>query len=122
MSENCSVYPKFTQLHLFASELLLILSSKKDVSVEIICNQIENGKIVEYIKKQFGFKNMNSSIEYFKDIDSIMKRKYVYENEARNLSLEHSGIGYLIQLILDDFNANMCDMSNNGFNPDDYRL
>lgn len=115
-------YTKFEQLFSFASELLIILASKKDVPVETICDQIDAGTIVEYIFKKFGFKSMSNTFTKFSDINAIMKKNGAFENDAKDLGQGNSGICYLIQLILDDLRTNMYDMELNHVNPDSFRM
>lgn len=114
--------PKFAQLYEFASELLLLLVNEKNEEVEKICEEIEAGTITNYFYNKYSFKNINSSLEAFADVNSIMKSKYVSQKEAENRCLEQNGIAYLIQLIWDDVSKNLYDMKFNDIDPDNYRF
>lgn len=114
--------PKFAQLCEFASELLLLLADEKNEDVEKVCKEIEAGTVTDYFHNKYGFKNMNSSLEVFADVNDIMKNKYVSKREAENKCLEQNGIAYLIQLILDDVSQNLYDMKFNDIDPDSYRV
>jgi len=120
-SENL-IQPKFAQLNGFVSELLLLLEDNKNEKIEIVCDQIEKGNIVNYIQEKYDFKNINSSLEAFVDVNTIMKKIYVSEQDANSKGFERNGIAYIIKLILDDINKNLFDMKFNDVNPDDYRL
>lgn len=114
--------PKFAQLCEFASELLLLLVDGKSEDVEKVCEEIETGNITDYFKNKYGFKNMNSSLEAFAEVNNIMKSKYVSKREAEKKCLEQNGIAYLIQLIWDDVSKNLYDMKFNDIDPDTYRF
>lgn len=114
-------HPKFAQLCAFASELLLLLNSGENVSVETICDQVEAGTIVNYIYKTFSFKNMNNSLDSLSDVNDIMKNKVVSETDAKSMLLDKNGIAYLLQLILYDLQNNLYDIKFNDINPDDFR-
>lgn len=113
---------KFGQLVMFATEILYLIDEGKSVSVEVICEQIENGTIVNYVKNTFKFKNSNSSsLIIDADVNAIFKNKYVSKREAEKYFVSKNGLIYVIHLVLEDLNEALFNMKFNDINADDYR-
>lgn len=123
MSFETNKRPKFSQLNDFAYELLLLLVDGEKEDVEIICNEIEQGTIINYFYEKYGFKDINNinNINNLVDVNNIMKMKYVSNRNAENQGLSKNGIVYLIELILHDLVSTLYNLKSNGINPDDYR-
>ena len=122
MNSDKFIKPKFAQLCEFASELLQLIDNKKSEEIEIVCEQIEKGNIVNYFQEKYSFQNMNSSLEGFVDVNTIMKKMYVSDQDANCKGFDSNGIAYIIKLILDDISRNLFNMECNDVNPDEYRL
>lgn len=113
--------PIFGQLNYFAGELLRMIDEGQTVSIEEVCDNIENGTIVQFIKTRCGFKNLNVTVESVKRVNDVLKNKYVSDNEARNMGISSNGLIYITRLIIDDLNELLYDMKFNNVNPESYR-
>lgn len=114
--------PKFAQLHSFATEILYLIEKGEVVSVEQVCNQIEDGAIVNFINNTFGFKNMNTKFESITDVNEMLKAFYVSEQDAEKRLVNKNGLVYIMHLILEDLNTVLYDMKFNNINPDEFRF
>lgn len=115
------VYPVFGQLCLFANELLRMIDERQEISIEEVCNNIEKGTIVQFIKTKCGFKNLDVTVDSVKAVNDILKNKYVSDNKARNMGINNNGLVYITRLIIDDLNGLLYDMKFNDVNPESYR-
>jgi hypothetical protein len=112
--------PIFGQLNYFAGELLRMIDEGQTVSIEDVCDNIEKGTIVQFIKTRCGFKNLNVTVESVKGVNDILKNKYVSDNEAQNMGI-NNGLVYIMRLIIDDLNGLLYDMKWNDVDSESYR-
>ena len=115
------IHPKFSQLSMFACEVLRIVDEGQVISIEAVCDNIEQGTIVEFVKTQFGFKNINVTPDTIPDVNSVLKEKYVSENEARNRGISNSGLIFLAHLIIEDLTSLLYNLKFNDISPESYR-
>ena len=113
--------PRFNQLGWFAEEVLRIVDEGQVIPIEAVCDNIEHGTIVEFIQTQCGFKNIEVTPDSISDVNDVMKRKYVSENDARNKGISNNGLIYLVHLIIEDSTALLYDLHLNDVNPESYR-
>lgn len=113
--------PVFGQLGLFASELLRMIDEKQCVSIQEVCDNIESGTIVQFIKTKCGFKNLNVTVDSVKGVNDILKNMYVSDKEAQNMGISNNGLVYITRLIIDDLNRLLYNMKFNNVNPESYR-
>ena len=113
--------PIFGQLNYFAGELLRMIDEGQTVSIEEVCDNIEKGTIVQFIKTKCGFKNLNVTVESVNKVNDVLKNIYVSDNEARNMGINNNGLVYITRLIIDDLNGLIYDMEFNKVNPESYR-
>ena len=116
-----NTYAVFAQMNMFGGELMRMIDEGQKLSVEEVCDHIENGDIVEYVKAKCGFKNINVTVEGIKAVNAVLKNIYVSENEARKVGIENNGLIYLLWLINDDTNRLLYNMKFNDIEPDVYR-
>lgn len=114
-------YTIFAQLGLFAGELLRMVDEGQTISIDEVCDNIENGTIVEFIKTRCGFKNLNVTIDSVRAVNLILKEKCVGEHEARNYGLNNNGLIYIARLIIDDLTGLLYDIKFNDIDPETYR-
>ena len=114
-------YTIFAQLGFFAGELLRMIDEGQMISIDEVCDNIENGTIVEFIKTRCGFKNLNVTVESVRDVNLILKEKCVGEREARNCGLNNNGLIYIVRLIIDDLTGLLYDIKFNDIDPEMYR-
>jgi hypothetical protein len=112
--------PIFGQLNYFAGELLRMIDEGQTVSIEDVCDNIEKGTIVQFIKTRCGFKNLNVTVESVKGVNDILKNKYVSDNEAQNMGI-NNGLVYIMRLIIDDLNGLLYDMKWTDVDSESYR-
>lgn len=93
--------PEFAQMNIFARELIWMVDEGQTLSIEEVCNHVEAGNIVQYIKNSCGFKNINITVDNVKDVNSILAERYVSEREAQNQGIKNNGLLYLLNLIID---------------------
>ncbi len=112
--------PKFKQLQMFASELIILLDKGKNENILDICEYVEKGEIVEYINKNYSFQNREVNLNSIKDVNDILKKFYVSETEASNRGINSNGIAFLVQLIQEIYSDCMYNMKMNDIEPDIY--
>lgn len=93
--------PEFAQMNIFARELIRMVDEGQTLSIEEVCNHVESGNIVQYIKSSCGFKNVNITVDNVKAVNSILAERYVSEREAQNQGIANNGLLYLLNLIID---------------------
>lgn len=98
-----------------------MIDEGQTVSIGEVCDNIEKGTIVQFIKTRCGFKNLNVTVESVKRVNDVLGNKYVSDNEARNEGLNNNGLVYIIILIIDDLDRLLYDMKFNDVNPESYR-
>ena len=115
-------YPIFSQLGLFARELLRMIDEGQTASIAEVCDNIEQGTITEFINTHCGFKNVDVTPESIADVDNVMKEKYVDEREASKSGINNNGLVYLVHIIVRDLTNLLFDIKFNGINPESYRF
>ena len=98
------------------------MDEKQEISIEDVCNYIENGTIVQFIKTKCGFKNINVTVDSVKDVNYILQNKDVSVNKAQNMGINNNGLAYITGLIIEDLNGLLYDMELNDVNPESYRI
>ncbi len=116
-----NLFPVFAQMNMFVGELMRMIDEGQNLSVEDVCDHIEAGDIVEYVKTMCGFKNINVSVDNVKATNDVLKNFYVSENEARKVGIENNGLIYLLWLINEDTNRLLYNMKFNDIEPDMFR-
>ena len=114
------IMPKFKQLQMFASELIILLDKGKEESITTICEYVEAGKITEFIDKKYSFQNREVNINSIEDVNGILKKFYVSETEASNRGIDINGIAYLLQIIQEIFSNCFYSLRMNEVDPDSY--
>lgn len=113
--------PIFGQLSLFAGELLRMIDEGQTVPIYEVCDSIENGVIVQYVKTKCGFKNLNVTVESVNKVNDILKDKYVSDREAQTMGINNNGLVYISKLIVDDLTKLLYDMRFNNVDPELFR-
>ncbi len=85
----------------FARELIRMIDEGQTLSIDEVCNHVETGNIVQYIKSSCGFKNVDITVDNVKEVNSILAERYVSEREAQNQGITNNGLLYLLNLIID---------------------
>ncbi len=85
--------PIFGQLAWFAYELLRMIDEGQTASISDVCENIEHGTITQFIYTHCGFKNVNVTLESIADVNGVLARKYVSENEANKWGVDNNGLG-----------------------------
>ena len=113
--------PIFNQLNLFAMELLRMIDEGQTASIIEVCDNIENGTITEFICTQFGFKNVNVTLESIADVNKVMKEKDISVNKAHIKEINNNGLVYLVNLIVEDLTHLLYSMRLNRIDPETFR-
>lgn len=112
---------EFAQLGDLARELLRMIDEGQSLPINVVCNSIENGSIVQVIATKCGFKNINVSPDTIPDVNALLKEKYASENEARNRGINKNGLVFIVYLIIDDLAGLLYQLKFNGINPEEFR-
>lgn len=110
-------YPEFSQLILFANELLRMIDEGESLSVCDVCEHIESGFIVEFVYTQCGFKNLNVTVDGIRKVNNILKNHFVSENEASKKGVNKNGLLFILWLVLEEFSQAFFTMKENGIDP-----
>lgn len=111
-------YPEFSQLILFANELLRMIDEGESLSVRDVCEHIESGFIVEFVYTQCGFKDLNVTVDGVRKVNDILKNHFVVsENEARGKGINKNGLLFILWLVLEEFSQTFFTMKENGIDP-----
>lgn len=89
------------EIGVFKSEILFLLDQGKSISVEELENISDNEDIVEYIGKEYGFRNVNSTPENQKLLKAKLKDIYISEQKARDNGIENNGLIYLFDILFE---------------------
>ncbi len=90
------------QVHLFASEILILIDQGKCISLTEFEQIMDEKRIVQYIEEEYGFKNRNSTPENQKLVQQYLNETvYVSENEAYKIGIENNGFVYLLSVLMD---------------------
>lgn len=108
----------FEQLREFSNELLRMIDEGQSLPINVVCDSIDNGSIVQVIAKKCGFKNINVSPYTIPDVNAILKEKYVSENEARNRGIDKNGLIFIVLLIVDHLTNLLYQLEFNDINPE----
>ena len=91
----------FSQINFFRLEIMYLLDQGKFISVEELENISDNGDIVEYIGKKYGFKNINSTPENQRLLKERLKDYYISEGDAKKYCIENNGFVYLLHILFE---------------------
>ena len=114
-------YPIFDQINQFTLEILQMVDQGKVLSIEEVCDHIEEGNIIDYIGTKCRYScsfNKNNIVE----INDLLKNKYVSEAEASHRGIKSNGLLFLLCLMSEDTVHLLYTMTNNNINPEDYRV
>lgn len=113
-------WPKFMQLQMFASELLLLLDKEICEEISDVCDYVEKGKIVEFFSNKHSFQNREVNSNSINAVNEILKKYYVSETVAHDKGIEVNGIVFLLQIIQEIYSNCMYSMKMNEMEPDYY--
>lgn len=89
------------QVSIFQSEIAILLDQGKTISIEQLEAIHDSNDIVDYIGKQFGFQNINSTQNNQNLLKATLKEVYISEGEAKKHSLNNNGLVYLMHILFD---------------------
>lgn len=91
----------FSQINFFRLEIMYLLDQGKSISVEELENISDNGDIVEYIGKTYGFKYRDSIPDNLRLLRKRLKDYYISEEDARKYCIENNGFVYLLHILFE---------------------
>lgn len=95
-------YKKFEQMTFLGYLLLHYIDQGKYISIDEICQHLDDGDVVEFIFNKFGMDNNNFNVNNLRDANNVLKRKYVSKSKAKEQGIDKNGLNYLMWLILED--------------------
>lgn len=120
MNEKYSL-PLYLQCAMFAKEILRMIDEGESITIEDACHYIEDGKIVEFVNEQVGFKNINVTVETVSKVNQVLAGVCVSANKACENGIENNGLVYIVNIIVGDYEQMLFNMDNDEINLGLYR-
>lgn len=91
----------FSQINFFRLEIMYLLDQGKLISIEELEKISDEGDIVEYIGKTYGFKYRESIPDNQCLLRERLKEFYISEGDARKYCIENNGFVYLLHILFE---------------------
>ncbi len=82
------------------SEILILIDQGEKVSIQKFEEEMDNGTIIEFIKENYGFKNINSIDSNQNLIKERLKEQFVSESKAKEKYITNNGLVYLVDCLV----------------------
>lgn len=89
------------QIQYFASEVLNMLDSGAELSIETFVEKMENKTIIDYVHTHCPHKNFYFSPENAITLKEALGNMYVSENEGYKKRIENNGLIYLLACLME---------------------
>lgn len=104
------------QAKYFISEILILLDEGKSITIQKFEEEMDEGNIIEFIGKNYGFKNQNSIPENQDKLKVALADMYVSESEGRNKRITNNGLVYLLDCLINIIANELFDYKMNYLN------
>lgn len=90
-----------TQVAIFYSEIMRLIDQGETISIDELEVQYDKNNIVDYIGKEFGFKNANSIPENQNELKEKIQTQYISKQSAENQCITNNGLVYLATILFE---------------------